>query len=64
MQPTNSDALESYCLRCQEPAAETAIACGNCRTSFAGAGAFHRISAPRPASLFTELFGSVAGSAA
>ena len=63
MQPINADALESYCLRCHTPADETAIACGNCRTSFAGAGAFHRITAPRPSSLFVELFGSGAGSA-
>ena len=58
MQQLHSDAFESYCLRCHAPAAETAVACGNCRTSFRGAGAFDRVCAPRPSALFGEIFGS------
>ncbi|MCH2171838.1 hypothetical protein MK489_13725 [Myxococcota bacterium] len=57
MDTASPNALEPYCLRCHAQVLEAAAICGSCGTSFAGAGSFQRVRAPRPSLLWFKLFG-------
>ena len=54
MQPIHFNALESYCLRCQAHADETARSCWRCGTETAR-GRGLPVSVPRPSALSAEL---------